>query len=57
VKLISSPNETNHTRWSVTTDPLNRREFNLMFAQAAENMSGISQTVAINIEIEASQAQ
>jgi polyisoprenoid-binding protein YceI len=56
VKLISSPNETNHTRWSVTTDPLNRREFNLMFAQAAENMSGISQTVAINIEIEASQA-
>ena len=57
VKLISSPGETNHTRWSVTTDPLNRREFNLVFGQAAENMSGISQTVAINIEIEASRAQ
>lgn len=57
VKLISSPNETKQTRWSVTTDPLTRRDFNLMFAPAAENMSGISQTVAINIEIEAIRAQ
>ena len=51
VKLLTSPNETKQTRWSVTTDPLKRREFNLMFPQAAENMSGISQTVAVNIEI------
>ena len=57
VKLISSPNETKQTRWSVTTDPLKRHDFNLMFAAAAENMSGISQTVAVNIEIEASRAQ
>jgi len=57
VKLISSPNETKQTRWSVTTDPLKRRDFNLIFAPAAENMSGISQTVAVNIEIEASRAQ
>ena len=57
VKLISSPNETKQTRWSVTTDALKRRDFNLMFAAAAENMSGISQTVAVNIEIEASRAQ
>jgi len=28
-----------------------------MFAQAAESMSGISQTVAVNIEIEAVRAQ
>ena len=57
VKLISSPNETKQTRWSVTTDTLKRHDFNLMFAAAAENMSGISQTVAVNIEIEASRAQ
>ena len=57
VKLLTSPNETKQTRWSVTTDPLKRNEFNLMFAQAAESMSGISQTVAINIEIEATKAQ
>ena len=57
VKLISSPNDANRTRWTVTTEPLKRRDFNLMFAQAAEAMSGISQTVAINIEIEATRAQ
>jgi polyisoprenoid-binding protein YceI len=53
VKLLTSPSDTKRTRWSVTTDPLKRRDFNLMFAQAAESMSGISQTVAVNIEIEA----
>jgi polyisoprenoid-binding protein YceI len=57
VKLLTSPNETNQTRWVVRTDPLNRREFNLMFAQAAESASGIGQTVAVNIEIEANRAQ
>jgi polyisoprenoid-binding protein YceI len=56
VKLLTSP-DAKQTRWSVTTDPLKRREFNLMFAQAAESMSGISQTVAINIEIEAIRTQ
>jgi polyisoprenoid-binding protein YceI len=53
VKLLTSPSDSKRTRWSVTTDPLKRRDFNLMFAQAAESMSGISQTVAVNIEIEA----
>ncbi|HWY52303.1 MAG TPA: YceI family protein [Chthoniobacterales bacterium] len=57
VKLLTSPDDTKQTRWSVTTDPLKRRDFNLMFAQAAEGISGISQTVAVNIEIEASRAQ
>jgi polyisoprenoid-binding protein YceI len=53
VKLLTSPSDGKRTRWSVTTDPLRRRDFNLVFAQAAESMSGIGQTVAINIEIEA----
>lgn len=57
VKLLSSPNDSKQTRWSVTTEPLKRREFNLMFAQAAEAMSGISQSVAVNIEIEATRGQ
>jgi hypothetical protein len=41
----------------VTTEPISRRDFNLMFASGAEAVSGISQTVAINIEIEAKRAQ
>jgi polyisoprenoid-binding protein YceI len=57
VKLLTPVNETSRTRWSVTTDPITRRDFNLMFAPATETISGISQTVAINIEIEAKRAQ
>lgn len=56
-KLLSSPDDTKKTRWSVTMDPLKRRDFNLMFASVAESMSGISQNVAINIEVEATRAQ
>jgi polyisoprenoid-binding protein YceI len=57
VKLVTPANETARTRWAVTTEPIMRRDFNLMFAQGAEAVSGISQTVAINIEIEAKRAQ
>jgi len=57
VKLLTPMNETARTRWSVTTDPITRRDFNLMFAPAAESVSGISQTVAINIEIDAKRAE
>jgi len=57
VKLLTPINETGRTRWSVTTDPITRRDFNLMFAPAAESVSGISQTVAINIEVEAKRAE
>jgi polyisoprenoid-binding protein YceI len=57
VKLLTPINETGRARWSVTTEPITRRDFNLMFAPAAESVSGISQTVAINIEIEAKRAQ
>jgi len=57
VKLLTPLTDTAHTRWSVTTDPITRREFNLMFTPAAESVSGISQTVAITIEIEAKRAE
>ena len=58
VKLVSPiSNDTKETRWLVTTEPLKRRDFNLMFSQSAESISGIGQTVAINIEIEASRLQ
>ena len=57
VKLLTPINETNRTRWAVTTDPINRRDFNLVFASATETISGISQTVAINIEIAANRAE
>jgi polyisoprenoid-binding protein YceI len=56
-KLLSSPDDPQQPRWSVTADPLKRADFNLMFAQAAETVSGISQTVAISIEIEATRGQ
>jgi len=57
VKLLTPVNETSRTRWAVTTEPIARRDFNLMFASAAEAVSGIGQTVAIDIEIEAKRAQ
>ena len=55
VKLLSPiSNDMKQTRWAVTTEPLKRRDFNLIFGQSTEAISGISQTVVINIEIEAS---
>jgi polyisoprenoid-binding protein YceI len=57
VKLVTALNEKSRTRWAVMVDPIMRRDFNLMFAQATETVSGISQTVAINIEIEARRAE
>src|SRR5437870_12780793 len=57
VKLLTPVNETSRTRWGVTTDPIMRRDFNLMFAPGTETISGISQTAAINIEIESRRTQ
>jgi polyisoprenoid-binding protein YceI len=57
VKLLTPANDTKQTRWAITTEPLKRRDFNLMFSQSAETISGISQTVAVNIEVEATKAQ
>src|SRR5205814_6688775 len=41
------------TRWIVTTDPINRKDFGLMFSSATESISGISSNVTPTIEIEA----
>jgi polyisoprenoid-binding protein YceI len=57
VKLLTPLNDTSRTRWAVTVDPITRRDFNLMFAPGTETVSGISQTVPINIEIEAKRAE
>jgi polyisoprenoid-binding protein YceI len=57
VKLVTSVDDVKQTRWSVTTDPLKRRDFNLMFNQTAESLSGISQTVEVKIDIVASRSQ
>jgi polyisoprenoid-binding protein YceI len=58
VKLLTPiTNQMKQTRWAVTTEPLERRDFNLMFSQGAEAISGIGQTVAINIEIEAKRVE
>src|SRR2546425_10002581 len=53
VKLATPANDTKQTRWAVTTEPVQRRDFGLMFSGSAEAISGISQTVAINIDIQA----
>jgi polyisoprenoid-binding protein YceI len=53
VKLLTPINETKRTRWAVTTEPLQRRDFNLLFAPGLEAISGISQSVTVQIEIEA----
>jgi len=40
-------------RWRVTTAPLRRSEFGLMFSKSAEMVSGIADEVAVEIEIAA----
>jgi polyisoprenoid-binding protein YceI len=58
IKLVTPiSGETKRTRWTVTTEPLKRRDFGLMFGGTSEAVTGISQAVAINIEIEATRAQ
>src|SRR5256714_6070499 len=49
VQLVSNPG----THWRVTTAPLRRSEFGLVFSKSAEVMSGIAEDVAVDIEIEA----
>lgn len=44
-----------HTRWIVTTDPVNRKDFGLTFGSATESISGISNEVTPTIEIVAVQ--
>src|SRR4029453_13656703 len=45
------------TRWECTMDPMKRRDFGLMFSGGTEAVSGISQDVAIKIEIEAGKSR
>ena len=53
VQLVSN----SQTRWRVTTPPLRRSEFGLLFSKSAETMSGIGDEVAIDIEIESERAK
>jgi polyisoprenoid-binding protein YceI len=57
--LTSAPNTEamEHTRWGVTTEPMKRRDFNLLFSGTAEAVSGISQDVSPIIEIEATKVE
>ncbi len=52
VELVNSATS-ERTRWKVMTAPLKRREFGLLFGGTAEAVSGISQDVMVNIEVEA----
>jgi polyisoprenoid-binding protein YceI len=60
VKLATPPSGEavpERTRWIVTTDPINRKDFGLMFSSATESISGISSNVTPTIEIEAVRAK
>src|SRR6266513_6147488 len=60
VKLATAPSGEalpERTRWIVTTDPINRKDFGLMFSGATESISGISSSVTPTIEIEAVRAK
>ena len=56
VELVNSPTN-ERTRWKVTTAPLKRSEFGLLFGGTAEAVSGIGPDVAVNIEVEARRAR
>ena len=45
------------TRWRVTTAPLKRSQFGLVFSKSAETVSMISDDVAIEIEIQSDRAK
>jgi len=49
VQLLSNDG----SRWRVTTAPLHRSQFGLMFNKSAEMVSGIADEVAVDIEIAA----
>jgi len=60
VKLSTPPSGESlpeRTRWIVTTDPINRKDFGLMFSSATESISGISSSVTPTIEIQAVRAK
>src|SRR5437764_3338710 len=54
---ISGDSLPSQTRWQVTTDPIHRKDFNLVFSGSTEAISGIGQDVVPAIEIEAVRAE
>jgi len=56
VELLDDP-AGEHSRWKVTTAPLKRRDFGLLFGGTTEAVSGIGQDVNVRIEIEAGRGQ
>ena len=60
VQLLSHPDGLTRSptnRWRVTTAPLKRSQFGLVFGKSAETVSMISDDVAVDIEIEAVRAK
>jgi polyisoprenoid-binding protein YceI len=60
VQLMSNPEalKKNATsRWRVTTAPLKRSQFGLVFSKSTETVSMISDEVSVEIEIEAQRAK
>ena len=52
VKLLGpAAGDVKQSHWQVTTEPLKRRDFGLMFGGAAETVSGIGQDVTVNLDI------
>ena len=52
IKMLGQPT-TAESRWEVTTDPIDRRDFRLTFSGATEAVSGVGRDVATKIEIAA----
>ncbi|MEN3368947.1 MAG: hypothetical protein V7609_1090 [Verrucomicrobiota bacterium] len=60
VQLLSSPEalaKNPTSRWRVTTAPIKRSQFGLVFSRSAETVSMISDDVSVDIEIEAVRAR
>ena len=60
VQLLSNPETLTKnptSRWRVTTAPIKRSQFGLVFSKSAETVSMISDEVAVDIEIEAQRAK
>ena len=60
VQLLGDPESLTKnpaSRWRVTTAPIKRSQFGLVFGKSAETISMISDEVTIEIEIEASRAK
>jgi polyisoprenoid-binding protein YceI len=54
--LSPAAGDVKQSHWQVTTAPLKRREFGLMFGATAEAVSGIGQDVTVNLDINAVRA-